>query len=157
MAIAGCADWAPEERQAIRELEQILWTRTLATYPSDVDAEDLLFAIGLAEPDLTPHLNEWTASLRQPAAAAHLADLQIYAPELLHSMLGPVEPPASDLRQQMLRWSISPEVRRAVAEAVDFADSEEALQVLVGIDGYFSEYDEVMARQSRRSFSTILG
>jgi hypothetical protein len=147
MAIAGCADWVPEERQAIRALEDLLWTRTLATYPSDVSADDLLFAIGMVERDLGPFLDEWAASLRQAAAVAHLDELYRYAPSLLVTVLAsPTVYLVTEPMEQILRWSIGADVRQAVADAVDFADSEEALQVLAGIDHYLDEFDKASAR-----------
>jgi hypothetical protein len=77
LRVAAWTGWPPPERDAVRGVLRALWAQTLATHPSDPDADTALCAIGNAEDDLDPYLADWTAALARGSAPAarHLWDL----------------------------------------------------------------------------------
>ncbi|MEU5153805.1 hypothetical protein [Glycomyces sp. NPDC021274] len=138
LRVAGWTDWAAEEQAAIRGLLQAFWRRTLAS--GDRDADTVLCAIGNAEDDLRPYLDEWAAALRDPAAAAELRDLLQHSTRLKHGTMRLTNAFWGGREAQVVQWLGGAGVRTAVAEAFAAAESEEAMQALAEVDDLLAVY-----------------
>lgn len=69
---AGWRRWPEHEQQAVTTFLRAWWSATLARFPADPGAENLLGAIGRAEDDLGPYLRAWETALATRAGARHL-------------------------------------------------------------------------------------
>jgi hypothetical protein len=136
LRIAGWQDWPATETAAVRGVLQALWATTLATFPSTLDIETVLCAIGNAEDDVDPYLISWAAALHDPPAAAHLRELLHGGARWDQHIAGwRLRDEFWDGRDsQVATWLAGPDLRRAVADAITTVDAEQTLQVLEGID-----------------------
>lgn len=135
---AGWTDWAAEEQAAIRGLLQEFWRRTLAS--GDRDADTVLCAIGNAEDDLGPYLDEWAAALRNPAAAAGLREMLRHSTRLKLGTMRLTNAFWGGREAQVVQWLGGVGLRTAVAEAFAAAESEEAMQALAEVDDLLAVY-----------------
>ncbi|GAA2147490.1 hypothetical protein [Glycomyces algeriensis] len=138
LRVAGWTDWAAEEQAAIRDLLRAFWSLTLAA--GDRDADTVLCAIGNAEDDLGPYLDEWAAHLRHPVAAAELRDLLRHGARLKRGAMRLTNAFWGSRGAQVVQWLTGIAVRTAVAEAFATADSEASLQSLAEIEDLLAVY-----------------
>ncbi|MDN3241739.1 hypothetical protein [Glycomyces tritici] len=129
---AAWTAWAAEEQAGIRGLLQAYWEQTLAV--GEHDAGTVLCAIGNAEDDLGPYLDEWTAALGHPTAAAELRDLLQHGTRWKHGTMRLTNAFWGRRGAQVLQWLGGAELRAAVAQAFAAAASEASLQALADID-----------------------
>jgi hypothetical protein len=85
----------------------------------------------------------WTASLRQPRAAAGLLDLLLYSSFSFNGASIPSGGSRAERDAQIARWVVGSDVRHAVAEAFNPADSDEALGTLKYLSNLFAYYDSL--------------
>lgn len=138
LRVATWTAWAAEEQAAIRGLLRAYWGQTLAV--GDRDAGTVLCAIGNAEDDLGPFLDEWAAALDHPVAAAELRDLLEHGTRWKHGTLRLTNAFWGRRGAQVVQWLGGVELRTAVADAFAVAESEESLQALGDIDDLLAVY-----------------
>ncbi len=122
---AGWTDWSAADQQAVRRVLRAWWETTLATYPGQVPAADVLCAIGNAEDDIEPYLRTWMVALSQPTAAAHLRDLLRFEARLTVDGWKLTNPWWSDCAVPPPNpWLGGVELRREVAAALAVSTDE---------------------------------
>jgi hypothetical protein len=65
--------WPERERQALGAFLRALWSEMLGCYPFAIKSDSCLCAIGQAEEEVAPYLDQWAVEEGE-AAAMHLAD-----------------------------------------------------------------------------------
>jgi hypothetical protein len=130
--------WAGEERAAVRDFLHALWSQTLAERPGAAESDTVLCAIGNAEDDLTPYLEEWRNRLAEPAAATQLHHLLSMGRRTRRGttwLANAFWQERAAQAGQVLAWLTGDDLRQAVTEAFDAADAEPALQTLADVEG----------------------
>ncbi|MCD0447198.1 hypothetical protein LO763_26635 [Glycomyces sp. A-F 0318] len=134
LAVAGWTNWDAEEQAALRDLLHAYWRQTLASLSSPWDADNVLEAIGNAELDLGPYLDEWASALRDPPAAAQLRGLMQYSTRPLNHDFHRSNTTLDKQHDQFVRWLHGSELRAALNDAFATAETQEARQTLTDID-----------------------
>jgi hypothetical protein len=117
--LAGWSRWPPEQRGAVAALLDHYWTLSLAAYPGPRPIDEVLCALGNAVDDLQPLLDRWS-SLSTESAGLHLRDFvrdAITAARTNSRLPNAFWKSRSAQQNQVLRWLLSPDLRRRVEEA----------------------------------------
>lgn len=132
--LANWRKWPERERRAVMGFTRALWSSTLARFPTDPDAEEVLGAISQIEHDFTPYLQMWEAALTQPAAANHLRTF-------VHDHFGRAGSEywltarnlSDDAFATVQTWLGGPHLIEAVAAAAETVTDEQTQDVLLEI------------------------